>query len=48
MPTHEPVTWIPQSSRDALRLSAAEHNVAFVKVGTTKGRLLGKLQLETV
>lgn len=40
--TPEPVTWAPKGRMHGLELSSLEQNVAFVKVGTTKGRTLGE------
>ncbi|KAK8869923.1 hypothetical protein IAR55_000491 [Kwoniella newhampshirensis] len=40
MPTSEPSTWLRKSRSDASVLSAADHVVAFVRIGVTKGRLL--------
>lgn len=42
IPTSEPETWIMHSQRQAIKLSAPEHSVAFARVGTTKDRLMGE------
>jgi hypothetical protein len=42
IPTSEPVTWVPKVRRDGVMLNSEESAVAFVRVGTTKGRLLGE------
>ncbi|WVQ70220.1 uncharacterized protein L199_008446 [Kwoniella botswanensis] len=40
IPTSNPDTWITKGRLDGQRLSAPEHNIAFARVGVTKGRLL--------
>lgn len=42
IPTSEPETWVMQGQAQAVKLSAAEHNVAFARVGMTKDRLMGR------
>ena len=41
IPTSEPSTWIPKVRSQGLQMSQPDHNVAFARVGTTKGRTLG-------
>ncbi|OCF39870.1 hypothetical protein I317_06307 [Kwoniella heveanensis CBS 569] len=40
IPTSNPVTWVSKGRMGGDRLSAADHMVAFVRIGVTKGRLL--------
>lgn len=42
MPTSDPSTWLPRVKNQGLEMSSLEQNVAFVRVGATKGRTLGK------
>jgi hypothetical protein len=43
MPTHEPTTWVKTTLTQGIELSTPAEEVAFVRLGTTKGRLLGEL-----
>ena len=40
MPTSEPSTWVQQTKSQGIVMSSAETEVAFARVGTTKGRTL--------
>ncbi|WVW83239.1 hypothetical protein I302_105258 [Kwoniella bestiolae CBS 10118] len=40
IPTSNPDTWIAKGRLEGQRLSVPEHNIAFARVGVTKGRLL--------
>ena len=42
IPTHAPETWILTNRAQGIELSPPDQDVAFVRVGTTKGRLLGE------
>jgi len=42
IPTHAPETWATTTRAQGIQLSQADQDVAFVRVGTTKGRLLGE------
>lgn len=42
IPTSEPSTWVMQGKLQAVKLSANEHNVNFVRLGYTKDRLMGE------
>jgi len=42
IPTHAPETWIKTTQAQGIELTPPDQDVAFVRVGTTKGRLLGR------
>ena len=42
VPTHEPLTWSKATRSAGVDLSSPELEVGLVRIGTTKGRLLGK------
>lgn len=43
IPTSEPSTWTTQGKSQGVKISSNEHSVAFVRMGYTKDRLMGKL-----
>jgi hypothetical protein len=42
IPTHAPATWMKATRAQGIELSQPDQDVAFLRVGTTKGRLLGE------
>lgn len=41
IPTSDTSTWVMVGKLQAVKMSLAEHNVSFVRIGYTKDRLMG-------
>jgi hypothetical protein len=48
IPTSDTSTWLMVGKLQAVKISSAEHNVSFVRVGYTKDRLMGMFMFSSL